>query len=94
MNIVLVSRNKAKLDKVADEVRDDHRVETMVIEADFTDTDVVKTVVEKIEQASIDVGVLVNNVGVIQSQPAYFNEVDEQTIVNMVQVRLGWWQHL
>ena len=65
-----------------------HGVQTKLVFADFSDKTL--QIYDHIRDslAGLDVGILVNNVGVIQSQPAYFNEVDEQTIVNMVQVRV------
>ena len=46
LNIVLVARNKQRLDTVAKEIRERHGVETAVIVVDFTDNKAVKTVVK------------------------------------------------
>ena len=63
-----------------------HGVQTKLVIADFSDKtlEIYEDIRDSI--ADLDIGILVNNVGVIQSQPAYFNEVDEETLVNTVQV--------
>ena len=63
-----------------------HGVQTKLVTGDFSDKtlEIYEDIRDSI--ADLDVGILVNNVGVIQSQPAYFNEVDEETLVNTVQV--------
>ena len=68
-------------------ISESHGVQTKLVIADFSDKTL--KIYEDIRDsvADLDVGILVNNVGVIQSQPAYFNEVDEDTLVNTVQ---GW----
>ena len=65
-------------------------MQTKLVIADFSDKtlDIYEHIRESI--ANLDIGILVNNVGVIQSQPAYFNEVDEMTLINTVQVRLNY----
>ena len=64
MDIVLVSRSEEKLEAVAQEIRTTYGVETLVIVADFTDAGIIPTIVDKIKKSEIDVGVLVNNVGI------------------------------
>ena len=63
-----------------------HGVQTKLVIGDFSDKtlEIYEDIRDSI--ADLDIGILVNNVGVIQSQPAYFNEVDEETLVNTVQV--------
>ena len=55
-------------------------------DADFTDEDVLPMIVEKIRQAGIDVGVLVNNVGLLGPHWMPFLEMDEATVRDIVVV--------
>lgn len=71
LNIILVSRTLSKLDQVAKEIRDSYKVETAVIDVDFTaGKEIYKKIEEKIKGKEI--GVLVNNVGMITPSYDYF----------------------
>lgn len=75
MNIVLVSRNKAKLEAVAQEIEQKFNVKTKVIDIDFTqDRDVQQRIESEIKD--ITVGVLINNVGMSYEHPEYFLQVE------------------
>lgn len=77
LNVVLVSRSKSKLKTVATEISSKYNVETRVIDVDFTSGpqifDVIK---EKI--AGLNVGILVNNVGMSYNCPEYFHSIPNQ----------------
>ncbi|CAG0901499.1 unnamed protein product, partial [Darwinula stevensoni] len=63
MKIVLISRNPEKLQAVAEVIDKDFGVETCIIQADFTKLDIYEGMKEKL--TGLDIGVLVNNVGVL-----------------------------
>ena len=86
LNIVLVARNKERLDKVAAEIRERFKVETAVIVVDFTDSKAAKTVVKELEKMSIDIGILVNNVGMMGPHFIPFLELEEKTARDMITV--------
>jgi len=77
LNILLISRTKSKLETVAAEIKEQFKVETKIVAADFS----------KINDAGFDspialalndleVGVLVNNVGMSYTYPSWFAEED------------------
>ena len=74
LNIVLVSRNKQELENTANEIRDRHRVDSVTLVADFTDVDSVSKAVKKVKSLNLEIGVLVNNVGMMG--PGYVNITD------------------
>jgi len=86
LNIALVARNKERLNTVAAEIRERFAVETAVIVVDFTDSKAVKTVVKELEKMNIDIGVLVNNVGMMGPHFIPFLELEEKTARDMITV--------
>ena len=74
MNIILISRNKQELENVANEIRDVHKVDTNTIVADFVDTDNIGKIVKKVKALNHEIGVVVNNVGMMG--PGYNNMAD------------------
>lgn len=60
----------------------------MIIVADFTDPKVLPSVVRKIKESGIDVGILVNNVGILGPHFMPFLELDNDTVENMIYVNV------
>lgn len=71
LNIVLISRSLSKLEAVAKEISDETKVQTKIIDVDFTGG---SEIYEKIQTnlEGIDIGVLINNVGISYHHPEYF----------------------
>jgi len=88
MSLVLVSRSKQKLDELANEISRLHKVETMIIVADFTKVEVLDEIVAKLKESKVDIGILVNNVGILGPHWQPFLELDSKIVRDMVTVNI------
>ncbi|KAK5927582.1 hypothetical protein CgunFtcFv8_012723 [Champsocephalus gunnari] len=86
--LMLISRSQDKLDDVARLLKEQYNVETGTIAVDFGRSDIY----EKIEAglAGLEIGVLVNNVGVSYPYPEYYLNIPDldNFITNMVNVNI------
>lgn len=75
LNIVLISRNPDKLEAVAKEIEKKYQVKTQVIAVDFTDE---RKIYDDIKEAlkNVEVGVLVNNVGMSYRYAEYLTKIE------------------
>ena len=89
MNVVLVSRNKETLGLLSKEIEEKFRVKTEVVVVDFTEPRAVETVVKEVTKLKIDIGVLVNNVGMLGPHFIPFLELEEKTARDMITVNCG-----
>ncbi|KAH6809899.1 beta-ketoacyl reductase 1 [Perilla frutescens var. frutescens] len=96
LNLVLVSRNSLKLKRVSVEIQARHpHINIKLFELDFSRDDLVSSVVEMKEAImGLDIGVLINNVGVTYPRAMYFHEVDEKIWMNLVRVNVEGTTHV
>lgn len=88
LNIVLISRTEAKLNAVKAEIEEKYpSVQVKVVICDYSDFNAkLRAKVEKAVK-DLDVGVLVNNVGVSYQFPKYFSELNEEEVAGLMEVR-------
>ncbi|KAL7171644.1 hypothetical protein ACSBR2_036326 [Camellia fascicularis] len=88
LNLILVSRNSQKLRSVSSEIQAQYpHTKIKVVVLDFSDiTAGIRVVEEAVE--GVEVGVLVNNVGVSYPTARFFHEVEEEVWRRVVRVNL------
>ncbi|CAL4178487.1 unnamed protein product [Meganyctiphanes norvegica] len=82
MDVVLISRTPFKLQNVAAEINSKYGKETKIIDVDFTKVDIYDRI--KNELKDLDIGVLVNNVGMSYEHPEYFTSVDDDLCERLI----------
>merc|ERR1712037_154917 len=76
MDIVLVGRSMEKLQALEAEVKRKHGCRILIIKADFTDVSVLPVIVSRLKEEQVEVGILVNNVGILGPGNLPFLELD------------------
>ncbi|XP_013880521.1 very-long-chain 3-oxoacyl-CoA reductase-A [Austrofundulus limnaeus] len=86
--MMLISRSQEKLDDVAKSLEEQFKVETRTIAVDFGKTDIYPKIEEGLR--GLEIGVLVNNVGVSYPYPEYYLHIPdlENFITNMINVNM------
>ncbi|KAK2999516.1 hypothetical protein RJ639_023282 [Escallonia herrerae] len=90
LNLVLVSRNSHKLKRVETEIiAQCPHIQVKVLELDFAGDGVAAGVQELVGiTEGLDVGVLINNVGVTYAAARFFHEVEDEVWMKVVRVNL------
>jgi len=76
LNVVLISRSLFKLQNVAREIESQYGVKTRVIDVDFTENDQIYVKIGA-QLQDLDIGVLINNVGMSYAYPEFLSYVPD-----------------
>jgi len=90
LNIILISRTPYKLQNVAAEIEEKYSgVKTKIIEVDFAKEDST-SYIPKIEESikDLDIGILVNNVGMSYEHPQEFLELSSTYVDNLINLNI------
>ena len=86
--MLLISRTESKLVAAAEEVAKKYNVQTKYTVVDFANADEATWQRTTTALASLDVGLLINNVGLSYDHCEYFENLSDQDIRNMVEVNI------
>lgn len=90
LNLILVSRSSTKLKAVSKDIQSEFPdTKIKIIELDFAEDDIgagIAEIKEVIED--LDVGILINNVGITYPNASFFHGVDEKVWMNLVKVNV------
>jgi len=88
LNIILVSRNQTKLSEIAHELEAKFKVQTKTIAVDFGSED--PNIFEAVKNGikNLDIGILVNNVGMSYDHSEFFCNLDKDMIDKLIRINV------
>ncbi|KAG9446338.1 hypothetical protein H6P81_012466 [Aristolochia fimbriata] len=89
LNLVLVGRNPDKLREVADQIQAKYgktQIKNVVVDFSGDLSEGIQRIKEAVQ--GLDVGILVNNVGISYPYARYFHEVDEDLLRNLIKINV------
>eukprot|EP00758_Cryptobia_borreli_P012772 Tbor_TRINITY_DN5773_c4_g1::TRINITY_DN5773_c4_g1_i1::g.20532::m.20532/K10251/HSD17B12, KAR, IFA38; 17beta-estradiol 17-dehydrogenase / very-long-chain 3-oxoacyl-CoA reductase len=86
MNIILISRTKSKLAKVASEIQDLYNIKTHIIAFDFSTADDAAYDKLEVDLSVFNIAILVNNVGINYNYPQDFDKIDIKEDLRLLKV--------
>jgi len=91
-DLVLVSRDRKRLEEVAAELESSYKCRTAVVPKDLTISRAPDELYEELQNNSVDIDVLVNNAGV--GAHGAFHKSDTQQILNLVRLNIDALVHM
>lgn len=89
MNLVLISRNQKKLEDLEKHISTHYKgIQCLIIAQDMSSPAALSSIIKHLESLKLDVGVLVNNVGLLGPHWMPFLELDEQMVKDIINVNV------
>ena len=90
VNIVLISRTESKLKDVAKEIEDKgYGVQTKTVVCDYSNFDQKARDTVKNAIKDLEVGILINNVGISYRYPMFFHELDDESVSQLMEMNIN-----
>jgi len=88
LDVILISRDDTKLKELAQYLETEYGVQTVCVCADFAQGALVYDSIKAV-LADKEIGILINNVGVMYDYPDYFINIDERRLWELINVNMG-----
>jgi 17beta-estradiol 17-dehydrogenase / very-long-chain 3-oxoacyl-CoA reductase len=90
ISIVLISRTESKLQQVQQEVLSKNYpgVEVQYIVCDYSKFDAATKTAVKTKLEALDIGILINNVGISYRYPLFFHELTEEEVTTLLTINI------
>ncbi|XP_078527533.1 inactive hydroxysteroid dehydrogenase-like protein 1 [Lissotriton helveticus] len=88
LNVILISRSEEKLKRVSRSITEQYHVEASYIVADFSKGSEIYPSIKNALR-DVEVGILVNNVGVFYDYPEYFALITEKKIWDIININMA-----
>lgn len=94
LSLILISRTQSKLDEQAKELGSKFKIETKVLAMDFSSEDL--SMFDKVRDLikGLDIGILINNVGMSYDHAEYFHLLDKEKIEKIIRVNIFGTTHM
>jgi len=94
ISLVLISRTQSKLDEQAKELNSKFKIETKVYAMDFSSQDL--SMFDRVKEfiKDLDIGILINNVGMSYDHAEYFNQLEKEKIENLIRINIFGTTHM
>ncbi|KAJ7557120.1 hypothetical protein O6H91_05G111800 [Diphasiastrum complanatum] len=89
INVVLIGRSKTKLEDLVKEIQTGYGVDARYAEVDFTHPDLDAGMASIAKAVTgLEVGILINNVGMSYPYARFFHELDSELMSNLIRVNI------
>ncbi|KAK9822366.1 hypothetical protein WJX81_002026 [Elliptochloris bilobata] len=88
LNVLLISRTQAKLDEAAADIHFKYKVQAKTVAIDFSAADAAAWERVKAKVEPLEVGVLVNNVGMSYPHAEYYDAIDDKLIEDLITMNI------
>ncbi|XP_039209736.1 inactive hydroxysteroid dehydrogenase-like protein 1 isoform X2 [Crotalus tigris] len=88
VNLIMISRNREELEAAAKEIMETYNISTSTVMTDFSKGREAYPVIKKALEGK-EIGVLVNNVGVLSPLPDSFTSLTESQVWEFINVNIG-----
>lgn len=89
INIVLISRTESKLQAVKKEINEKSDVDVTYVVCDYSKFDGSAQATVETAIKDLDIGILINNVGVSYPYPKFFHELNDEQVNNLMEMNVN-----